>query len=548
MKITVSTPASLGTWSLAFAGLLAACGTSHPGEDPPPAESLAGELTTCKPVTVSGDVYYNDQRTYGRFPLHTTPTGERGRQYRVVDAEHAGASHGANYLSLVDATVEVYEIDRVWAGSALCKNQTLVGAVTTDENGHFSWSGTVCDSCALDDGAYETSDAGSVGVSLALRLVLRYCPDTTGRCFSVKEPPAVSSAPDFDEHDLGATQYAVWHGGAALAAPQRVFQNNATVSLDDAYFQAEGGSFDDKYLQAAYAFEGLAEATRRLHKDLGVPFRRAPFGEVTAIYPMKWANHGAGHSHEHLGADFANSLCLPAPGTESSNGYTATTWGAHSTVFHEYGHLVNYRAWEGYGKYVDYNYAACIDDAGDCTGEYDNEEYASAAFKEPWANFVKRVVLNEVTPSTETLDYGGCAFWDGVHSARSWDNDDDAAVTLCKEPIACSLGDRSPSGVEHALCDLFDDHVDEPNPLTFKGTDLVGDETLTGIITDLERTWSDAAEWRREAYIDASEGRGDKVKTGLGICELAARRVARVPADRTNVDNLMKKNGIDCDL
>ncbi len=527
-------------------GFASACGPPpEEGSTEPQSLAQAASATTCKAVTISGDLYFNDQRTYGRFPIHRTPSGDGGRQYKLLDAE-TGGTHTANFLSLIDASVEIYEIDRLTVGHPTCASETRVATVTTDVDGHFSWSGTVCDPCLLDDAPYELSDAGKVGVSLAAKIVLRYCPDSTSRCFSVKEPVVTTSGP-FDEHDLGAVQYALWHSAASLVTPRRVFQDGAAIALDDGYFQATGGGYDDKYLAAAYAFEGLAEATRKLHVTLGIPFRRSTFGEVTAVYPMKWPNHGAGHSHEHLGADRADSLCLSAAGTESTSGSTATTWSSGSTVFHEYGHLVNYRAWSGYGKYVDYNYVGCVDDNGDCTGEYDNEEYASAAFKEPWANFIKRVTLNELVPTVDTLDYGGCAFWDGEHSARSWDNDDDAAVTICNEPVACTLGDRSPGAVEHALCDLFDDHVDEPEPMVFKGSDAIGDETLSGIITDLESTWSAAAQWRRDAYVDAADG-GDRVKTGLGICELAARRVARVPGDRTAVDNLMKKNGIDCGL
>ncbi len=519
-----------------------------------PAGSPKGKQ--CKHVTVSGDVYYNDQRTYGRFPMHLTPDGASGRQYKVVDAEK-GTSHGTNHLSLVDATVEVYEVDRVFGGSATeCQETSYVASVTTDTSGHFTWTGDVCDPCTLDDGAYETSDAGKVGVSLGLKIVLKYCPDDGGRCLFIKEPVDTSDRPAFDAHDAGATEYAVWHGAASRLDPRRVFADDATIALPDAFF-ASGGGFTDQWLQAAMVYQGLVESARKLHVQLGIPFRRSEFGAVTAIYPMKWPGHGAGHSHEQLGQDNADSLCIPAPGTEDTDGSVPTEWGGHKTVFHEYGHLINYRAWEGYGKYVDYGFADCnkdtdgdgVDDLADCSGEADSAEFAAAAFKEQWANFIRRLVLNEVRPTVETLDYYGCAFWEsgGSNNSLSYDNGDSDASAVCTPPLACDLGDRSPGAVLHTLCDLFDDHVDSNAAPTFRGSDTLGDETLSGLVTDLENTWKNGASWRSDAYIDATGG-GDAVKSGFGICELLAQRVARLPSQRSAVDSLLRLNGIACPL
>lgn len=488
----------------------------------------------CKDVTISGDVFYNDQRRYGRFPYHTDPSGAPGRQYKLVDADN-GTSHGDNFLSLMDATVELYEVDLIDT-TAVCEQATMVGTTTTDRYGHFTWTGQICDTCAQDD-VLETGNAGNLGISVAAKVKLRYCASTgTERCFSVGQPPdyATGDVPNFDDHDLSLTTYSVWHTSANLTSPRKIF-TATNVVMADAYFETTG-TMTDLSLQAAMVHQGIAEATRRLHDDLGVPTRTDTFGEVKVVFPMRWDNHGAGHSHEQYGDDNANGLCLSAPGTGQTDGWIPTSWGDHDTEFHEYGHLVNYRAWDGYGKYVDYEFADCNAADGDCTGEQDNEEFVAAAFKENWADFMKRVVLNEVDAPDETLDELSC---DNV----AFDNDDSGATSICFL-IPCAHGQRSPSAVEHTLCDFYDDRVDDNAAPSYAGADQQGIEELTGIIDDLEAAWTVG---NQDAYFDASPT-ANRVRAGIGLCEIAAQRALRIPSKLGEIRDVLSLNGVDCDL
>ena len=176
-----------------------------------------GGGSQCKTITVSGNLYYNDLRAKGRFSdrrARSTPSvaGSADPYTPNPITPPAGAvrtGDNINYLGLLDATVQIHEVDDVSSVSGNCSQATYVGNTAVRWDGSFSWTGTVCDPCKLDhDGANDN------GVSIAALVRLRYCSAT--RCFSVRDPmgaPTDETLHYADGWDV-AEPYQRWHRNA----------------------------------------------------------------------------------------------------------------------------------------------------------------------------------------------------------------------------------------------------------------------------------------------------------------------------------------------
>src|SRR6185295_15711891 len=114
------------------------------------------------------------------------------------------------------------------------------------------------------------------------------------------------------------------------------------------------------------------------------------------------------------------------------------------------------------------------------SGEQDSTEYTAAAFKENFADFIKRVAMDDVTGAI-TVDRHGCS---------SFDNDVAGALAVCATGAPCDTADRSPDVVEHALCDMFDTGADgaDPDGVSW-GHDDVFDGDLQTVVDALEAAW-----------------------------------------------------------
>jgi hypothetical protein len=544
--------------------LAAGCANSSPDyytqEIKVPAGTTGGGGTsstppTCKSVTVSGNAWYNDQRTYGRFSIREDQSGNAGRQYRLVNAtpdddDGDSADHGTvNYLGLYDATILIHEFDTYFSRAMPgCYESEVVGSTTVNSDGSWSWTGQVCDSCT-DDDAFESN-----GVSLAVSIALSYCPSSHERCFSVNDPGAWrGSVGSLDNHDTASTTWERWYANASLVDGHQkgVTSDGAKVNVGSRYFQDSAGSFHDHAAQAALVFASLVDTTRKVHTEGGVPFRYdgvgsdgAQFGSVRAFYPQNFDFAAGGHSHESTGVTHSNLLCLPAPGsTHTVNGVKTMDsdmdpekWWEGDIPMHEYGHIVNYRAWDGRGKDVDYN-------LGGATGEQDPTEWPSAALKENWADFIARVTVNDENGSAVTLNERGCD-----NNVLGYDDDITPATATCFSPNACALAVQSPGAVEHVLCDWFDTNVDDSDksavtPFLPAWNGLVGESasaSLSSIVSDLKKTWTQAPQSRRDLYLSPpSIG----VQNGFTVCDLAATHGGTL-----TFNNMLLHNGLDCGL
>jgi hypothetical protein len=492
----------------------------------------------CRTITIGGHVFYNDLRSTGLF-------AERWDSSNNPGTKHGFGGDQKNYLGLRDAVIDFYEVDDDTSGSG-CAQTSYVGGVTIDAHGSYSWTGQVCDSCRTDhDG---TNDSG---VSLAGRIRLRFCNDT--RCFSVRdslgmpEDTATHFADTFE-----ADPYRRWLRVASLASP-KVFLANTAVTLADDYFQGSGsqtpGDPTDLSAQAASVYASLVDTTRMLHKTYNLPYDKDRFGEVQVFYPSVLGDGGqfdGGGAHSHQPEDKHTSrICiesqmdgrgpwidtgglggLPAGhyAPEVYNARQPEAWFEGSIVPHEYGHLVHYWQWDGFGKWASYCYQdpACEEDGA--------PEYVLTALKEGWADLVKRVV------------------WNGIDTGSGCDNIDTRSpmgAPYPTPPAVASLntiGRRWISDVEQTLCDIWDANPNSESAtygsVTYTDT---ANTSLVDMVTHLGLMWNLVTGPQKSEIMGATKD--NPTTTPIGICDFVGERT-----NNAAWVNALKVNGIDCGL
>ncbi len=192
------------------------------------------EETIEEGIFLTGRVFYNDLRTYGRFEYHLDRDGNFGEQcsYHFKDCRQ-------NYLSATMAGVQLLEND------------------------------VVIDETAIQmDGSYSFWVESPIAVSL--RFLLRQCNDVL--CYSFQD----------DRGDL----YSLIHPDASLSAPLQLGQRTS-YDLPDAIFQpqnvADGES--DNHPHAINHFMGLTEVIYDWSIDAAVPFDQEAFGELVVTMP-----------------------------------------------------------------------------------------------------------------------------------------------------------------------------------------------------------------------------------------------------------------------
>ncbi|MEO8629097.1 MAG: hypothetical protein ABI612_13485 [Betaproteobacteria bacterium] len=533
-----------------------------PGSPPPTTPPGSGAKPyvepMCRTVTVKGRVFYNDLRRNGRFSLRTNQGNTKGTAEPWTAKPKPGDN--ANYLGLLDGTVRIYEYDR--ASGIACQQTSYVGTAIIQGNGEYSWHGEVCDSCAADgDGTDDKS------VSIVAQVSLENCTQPDSRCFSVRDPKGAGKEDHYNDKWDGPV-YARWLKGAEPARPH-VASRGEIIDLGDDYFQTERAGqvpahVDDMPAQAANVFASMVDVTRKIHPESKVPFDHAKYGEIKAFFPsVIGKSTGGAHSHQ------AGRLCIGAPQIAATykerdfqawlDGPRTTKWTGGTdvigdsdyepmhpedwvdggTVAHEYGHLVHYWAWGGVGKWASF----CMRDA-DCDESTSTKEFAQAAFKEGWADFIRRVTYNDEPTAQQT-----CATADIIEPL---------GCTNHKLPL-CGDGRYYITDVRSTVCDMWDSKKDvvkwgkqtsDPGVLT---SVTYTDTAQAGIFTlrsALVKMWDEASgpekkEIRQATAFDPKDGK--TATTTLGLCRFAQALIGGTQT-KAAVESALAVNGIECNL
>jgi hypothetical protein len=315
-----------------------------------------------------------------------------------------------------------------------CKHEDLLRSVPVNSDGTFTASFSASDAC--------DSDALS-RMAIVLQVRTRYC---GAWCFSVS--------------DQQGNPYTLTHPQATADNPLFV-DGGDDVQLNDLIFNPGGTSrtvANDTSIAANY-YASLVDSILTLHRDGGIPFYSS-YGEVVVEYPSTQTGSATALSPTKIAV------------------IDATNWVKGEVIAHEYGHVVNQRAWGG-----TYGWDG-VGNGGVSWNATDPTE-PRIAFKEGWANFVSRAVFRE------TMAYDAPSF-------------DDNATTAPKG--AFGQGNKFVTNVNKLLSDWYDERNDNDLARAGAGDHFAAD--------DLYSVWFNL----RRMYLDASLYGGD-VQAGLNICD-----------------------------
>jgi hypothetical protein len=448
----------------------------------------------CKTITVSGNVFYNDLRSEGRFSLRSSPTNTPGTRNKW------NSGNNKNYLGLLDARVDLYEVDLNYGEHAGCIPTEKFGSATVGADGRWSWHGQVCDHCNAE------SNEGDESLAIHADIVLEHC--DSERCFRVAEPDDSAISNHFADDWFGQTR-ARQYRGATATAPVVIGPATTSVDLGTDYYQASGsqsaGVSTDTDAKAANIFASLVDVTRKVQTELGVVYNEP---EVSAYYPdissLDWT-----HSHE------GGFLCVaePDPGK----------WIVGDEAPHEFGHLIHFSRWNHHGKWVYY----CYDSNGNptnsgCPETSTTYTWANAAFKEGWADFIAAVTYNK-TGSTVGCD----------------DRETDPAIG-CPAGQVCTTGRHYSGDVTTVLCDLWDNHNSDCNGAACDAESI----SLPDLVAGLRAEWNAAGNLQTD-YNNSSEN--NPTNAALGVCEFAQALIG-ASANTLDLTETLEVTGLNCNL
>lgn len=385
---------------------------------------LGATAHASRTITVDGSLYYNDLREIGHFEMRRDRNGNLGQQ--------VGYSAGAqNWLGAWLVVADFYEVDT--AGPSIlywnCELQKYLGSKTINSSGDYSFTATIDDdNCGPD---------GDDDPDIAVKFRLRFCNST--RCFSVQ---------DGDQET-----YELWHSQASPSSPLEM--TGSSYTLPDGYFQTS----DEHYSMAASHYAGLVEATQIWHIDNGIPFYYDEFGEVFIEFPssLYTAAKTVAPSRMHF----------PDPEEWPAGGY------------HEFGHVLHARAWEG-------STGSC----GDCPGgAYDRDgdpdwnglelEYEHTALVEGWASFVG--VATQYYPD-------GCGTsWNSNTTTRICSADPNQYPQTNTYVTYPNDGRSYPRNVAKMFCAWYDNMFDDDSNMAGGGDHFSA--TLYSTWSNLETLW-----------------------------------------------------------
>lgn len=431
-------------------------------------ETSSTATATALTVTIKGKLFYNDMRTEGQFTFRRNTSG-------AVGGPGSGMSGPANYLGALDVVADIYEVD-----TALCDGNDLLASATVGADGSYSATFTASEGC------------GSAGLDLAVRFRLRFC-NSDSRCFRMT---------------YGTVQdtYMAWHPDASEASPLTV-STSGTRDLGSAVFQTASTANDpaDAHLQAMLYYASIVDTTRVWHMSNPIPFQYDTYGELKIKYPAV---------NDANASTTSPSQIIIQENTDSfTNG---------NVMFHEYGHVVHMRAWNG-------TTGTC----GDCPGgDYMRDgnaswsagelEYPNTAFAEGWANFARRA-----TSGTDTCQMTG------------FDLNENSSP-YPRGVLVPNDGKSYPGNVTKALCDWLDTTSDNDTLRAGMGDHFTA---------DLYSVWYNL----REMYDWAPD------KSGLEVCDyidyyLNGRKAVSVVGQTTHdgyvdsISDLAFNNGLQCGL
>ena len=398
-------------------------------------QGIAGGSST---VTIRGRVFFNDRRNHGLFSTRRELDGDEGTKCGTDGLFNDGTSCSLHWLAGYYMVVDVFERDTgYFAPSAWdCTQSDKLASAAVGYNGSFSVTFTPTDECDSDDW---------VNPRIALQVRLRFNGDDYS--FSMNHDDGLSSSP-----------YALYYPDATHDAPLMVTAGN-TYELVDMAFNPAGTSqsvANDTSIAANY-YATLVDSVLTLHRDSGIPFYNDEFGELKYIYPSTETSSATTKTHSKVVIADTNS------------------WVGGDVVAHEFGHVTNLRAWDG-----DYGWP------GVGLSWSVNEALESRhAFKEGWANFVSRAVLDE------TMGCGLASF------------DDNSSKPL---PGALFQGSYWVTNVNKLLCDWLDERVDNDASIAGAGDHWSAE--------DLYSVWHNL----RRMYLDDNLYGGD-YQDGLDVCD-----------------------------
>jgi hypothetical protein len=491
-----------------------------PVDDPgsPPVDETGGLPAVCKTITVKGKVFYNDLRKYGRFADRKTifPT------IAGTADPYATSNDKQNYLGLYDGKVSLFEIDQAYIGAtSTCAATNFVGSTQIAADGTWQWTGSICDSCRADyDGANDN------GISIGAKIVLENCASPSTRCFSVDDPQGEGTTDHYTDTSNWGTTWARWYHDATNLAPVAVHQQTI-VDLGVDYFQNSygltPGVSTDLAAQAANVFASMVDATRQVHLAHDLPFDHDAWGQIRAYFPG--VTGGTAHSHQ------ADRLCEMAP----------ATWVSGAVTAHEYGHLTHYWAWGGLGKWTDLEFDSDGDGvtSDDLAYDGDSREYTIAAFKEGWAEFVRRVTFDGANVGLS------CASIENRSLVAPEFELFDGTPVCSASAATCTQGRHIIEDVEQVLCDLWD-------PADANPTLGVSDDRLALSLVDLQDNLASVmANASADEQLDVIFATGFTPSTGadapLGICRFAEELVAGGVSESLLVETLAS-DFLDCNL
>ena len=530
-----------------------------------PADTLSSDqqtLATCKAVTLSGKVFYNDLREWGRFAdrnyrLSSAMQGGPGESDSWFDGIDVAGYDKKNYLGMLGAKISIFEVDPIpTVGS--CTPLEFQGFTNVLADGSWTWTGSVCDACNLDeDGALDN------GVSIAAKIVLEYCPEAETRCFSVDDPKNNGAANHHTDPSWTTASdistWSRWYRGAENVTPLLV-RKRTTLWLGVDQFQENPGFIAGDPLdleeQAASVFASMYDVTNRVHEAAfgGIDFDFAKNGQVKAYFPS--IRNGT-HSHQqNLGSGVSPFLCVSAPQDRANYLHRKPDkWIDGSEALHEYGHLVHYWAWSGFGKWWSYSFdsdgdgvldifdgAFEVDVPGglfnsdgdqlnepDEGGELDDpqREFAGNAFKEGWADFIQRFTVT----GDQGHDCTG-AYDTGPPDAPMFELFD---YSRACPGTPCTQGRHFYKDVTMALCDFADPVGDDPMNVT-----------LQQLVDALEDEFLNAPNEVSAAVIIANEA-APLTDQELGLCSFAESLVASGLTVQ-DVEDSLAATQIECNL
>ena len=283
-----------------------------------------------------------------------------------------------------------------------------------------------------------------------MRFRLRFCNSDTV-CFSVQD----------DKENV----YQLWHHDANPDDPLEA--SSGMYDLGNAVFQVSDG---DSYSKAANNYAYMADVMWIWHFINSVPFDPRGDGELKVQYPSTEAD-------DHGTAFTANDHLINLK----------STWNYQSTVWHEYGHVVHRRAWNG-------TTGTCGDCPGDNYSRNDNDgwsgneqEYPAMAFKEGWAEFLKASTHNwpdqSCGSSFDNNESSNTKYWICNADANEYPDSTNNRVTYPKD------GKSYVRNVKKLLCDWYDDFSFNDDDSNMDGTGDSFSASLQSVWYNLDQMW-----------------------------------------------------------